>query len=141
MIYIFLALGLYTAALIFGAAAARNVNSNFASAVTTIISAITTTAVALPLFSRKTVTDNKFGVIMAVLSGVTVALFTLAINKGFTLNKVGIVSPIVLGGAIFLSTILSYFVFKEKVSLIQFIGLVFLAIGLGAIIYARATGK
>ncbi|QQR63661.1 hypothetical protein IPH70_04125 [Candidatus Roizmanbacteria bacterium] len=56
-------------------------------------------------------------------------------------NKVAIVSPMVFGGAIFLSTILGYVIFKEQVSRFQAIGLFFLAVGLGFVIYARWTGR
>jgi drug/metabolite transporter (DMT)-like permease len=54
---------------------------------------------------------------------------------------VALVSPIVFGGTIFLSAILSYFIFKEKVSPIQFSGLAILGVGLLLIIYSAATGK
>jgi drug/metabolite transporter (DMT)-like permease len=65
----------------------------------------------------------------------------MALNKSFSLNKVGIVTPVVFGGAIFLSTILSYFIFKEKITGIQGLGLAFLAIGFILIIYAKATAS
>ncbi len=81
------------------------------------------------------------GIIYAVLGGLTVALFVMSLNKAFSVNKVAIVSPIVFGGAILLTTVASYFVFKEKVSLVQGIGLALLLVGLGLVIYARATGK
>ena len=141
MIYIFLALGLYTFAILLGTAAARNVNSNIASVVTTIISALATSVVVLPFVSKKMVEGHRFGIIMAALGGISVALFTVMINKAFVVNKVGIVSPIVLGGAIFLSTVFSYFIFKEKVSTVQFIGLLVMAVGLSVVIYARATER
>jgi hypothetical protein len=65
----------------------------------------------------------------------------MALNKSYALNKVAIVVPIVFGGAIFLSTILSGFIFKEKIGFLQGVGLGFLGIGLILIIYARAVAK
>lgn len=138
MVYIILAMLLYAIGILFGTAASRHTNTNVAAAITNIVSAIIPIAVAAPLLSKKIV-NQKFGLAMAVATGVCVALFVLAINKAYALNKVGIVTPIVFGGAIFLSTLLSYFIFKEKVNTLQFIGLVILAIGFGIVIYARAT--
>jgi drug/metabolite transporter (DMT)-like permease len=57
------------------------------------------------------------------------------------MNKVGIVVPVVYAGTIFLTTILSAFVFKEKITGLQSIGLAFLAIGFAFIIYVKATGN
>ncbi len=63
----------------------------------------------------------------------------MALNRSYSVNKVAIVAPIVFGGAIFLSAILSNIFFKEKIGLLQGVGLGFLGIGLIIIIYARAT--
>lgn len=141
MIYIFLALIFYTAAILLGTAAARNLNTNLSAAITNAVSAIIPIIAVVPILSKKTFTEQKFGILMAFLAGMSIAVFAMALNKGYAFNKVGIVAPIVFGGALFLSTILSYFVFKEKVSQTQFFGLFVLAIGLGIVIYARATGK
>lgn len=62
----------------------------------------------------------------------------MTLNKSYSVNKVAIVAPIVFGGAIFFSAILSSFIFKEKIGSVQGIGLAFLGIGLALIIYARA---
>lgn len=141
MIYIFLALVFYTVAILLGAAASRNANTNLVSAIMNTISAVIPVALVASLLSKKFIISQKFGVLMAVAGGVCVALFVMAINKAYSFNKVGIVAPIVFGGAIFLSTILSYFIFKEKVSQLQFIGLIILGVGFGFVIYARATGR
>ena len=78
---------------------------------------------------------------MAAISGIFVALFVLSLNKTLSENKVGIVTPVVYAGTIFLTTILSVFVFKEKVTALQSIGLAFLATGFMIIIYVKATGN
>lgn len=141
MVYIFIALLFYTAAILFGTAASRNTNTNLAAAITNLVSAVLPIAVVIPIVSKKMVHDGKFGIFMAICSGIAIAIFALALNKSFALNKVGIVTPLIFGGAIFLSTAASYFIFKEKVSQLQFVGLLFLAVGLGIIIYARVTAK
>ena len=78
---------------------------------------------------------------MTVLAGAAVALYAMSLTRSYSLNKVAIVVPVVFGGAIFLTAILSYFLFKEKISAVQGIGLTLLGLGLVLIIYARATGK
>lgn len=132
---------LYAVGIIFGAAAARNSNTNIAAAITNIVSAAVPVIVVIPHLAKKGLASSKQGIIFAVLGGISIAFFVMAVNKAYSLNKVGIVTPIVFGGAIFLSSMLSYFIFKEKVSLLQFVGLAFLALGFGVIIYARAVGK
>lgn len=141
MIYIILAMVFYAVAIVLGAAASRNANTNLAAAITNLISAVVPIVAIVPLMGKQLFADSKRGIIFAVLGGVSIAFFVMAINKSYAVNKVGIVAPIVFGGAIFLSTVLSYFIFKEKISLLQFVGLMFLAIGFGVIIYARAVGK
>ncbi|MDO8591676.1 MAG: hypothetical protein Q7R60_01965 [bacterium] len=139
MIYIVGALLLYTIAILLGAAAARNANTNLVSLITSALSVLVPAAVVAPHLSKKAFTSHKFGIIMAVLGGIVVGLFVMALNKSFAENKIGIVAPIVFGGAIFLSTLLSLFVFKERIGLIEGIGLAILGIGFIIIIYARAT--
>ena len=141
MVYLILALLFYTSAILLGTTAARNANTNLVSGIVNTISAIIPVAISIPLFTKRTFTSQKYGILMAVLGGITIAFFTMALNKSFTQNKVGIVTPIVFGGAIFLSTILSYFFFKEKSTLLEAIGLSLLGVGLILIIYARATSK
>lgn len=141
MIYLFIAIIFYTAAILLGTAASRNVNTNLSSGIMNALSAIIPLAVAAPYFARKTIENHKFGIAMAVLAGICIAIFSMALNKGYTLNKVGIVAPIVFGGAIFFSTLLSTVVFKEKITLIEGVGLAVLFVGFGIIIYARAIAK
>ncbi len=141
MIYIFLALIFYTTAIIFGSLASRNANTNLVTAIMNILSAAIPIVIIVPILNKKLLTNSTFGVLMAVVAGIAIALFTMAVNKSYSINKVGIVAPIVFGGSIFLSAILSYLIFKEKVTFIQLIGLIFLGIGLSFVIYARATGK
>ncbi len=139
MVYLVLALLFYTAAILIGATASRNANTNLVSAIVNTISALVTISVLIPILSKKNFTGHKYGVLMAVLGGIVIGLFTMTLNKSFTQNKVGIVAPIVFGGAIFLSTVLSYFIFKEKITALEGIGLALLGIGFAIIIYARAT--
>ncbi len=141
MIYIFLALILYSVAILVGASASRNINTNLAAAITNLVSAVIPIAVVVPILAKKTFTNYKFGISMAFLDGVLIALFTMALTKAYSINKVGIVAPVVFGGAIFLSTILSYFVFKEKITVTEAAGLILVGIGLVIVTYARAIAS
>lgn len=141
MIYIILALLFYTVANLASAAASRNTDSNLVTAIVNTVSAIIPIAVIIPHLSKKLIVDGKTGIILAVVVGIAVALFTMLLNKSYSVNKVAIVAPIVFGGSIFLTSILSFIIFKEKFSLAQGIGLVLLAFGLIFIIYAKATGN
>lgn len=141
MVYIVLAAIFYSGAVIFATVASRAINSNLVAAIVNTVSALIPIVIVIPLLGKKFLENDKLGLIAAVFAGVCIAIFALSLNKSFQLNKVAIVTPIVFGGMIFLTAILSYFIFKEKVSLVQFSGLTFLGIGLLLIIYAASTGK
>jgi uncharacterized membrane protein len=141
MLYIILASVFYTSAIILGTVASRSANTNLVTTVINIVSVFIPIAVVAPILSKKLLIDSKFGILMAFLTGIAIALFTMALTKSYSENKVAIVAPIVFGGAIFLSTILSYLFFKEKITPFQGAGLLFLGIGLLLVIFARITGR
>src|SRR3989344_4503258 len=113
MVYLFLAVILYSLSLLIGASASRNANTNLVSFINTAFSVIIPFIVIAPSLSKKMFASQKYGVLMAILSGLVVSLFVLALTKSFTQNKVGIITPVVFGGAILITTVVSYFVFKE----------------------------
>lgn len=141
MLFIIIAMVFYSVALVLLAVASRHLNSNLAAGIINFVSAVIPLALAVPLLSKKTLINNKFGLVIALLGGVCIAIFAIALAKSYSVNKVGIVSPIVFGGAILLSAILSMIFLKEKTTSLQVIGMVILAAGLGVITYARATGR
>ena len=139
MIYIILAMIFYTIIVLTGTAASRHLNTNLVAAITNLVSAIVPVAVVAPILAKKSFTSSKFGVAMALIDGFFIALFAMSLTKSFSLNKIGIVTPIVFGGSILLSTVASYFIFKEKISVTEGLGLVLVLAGLSVVIYARAT--
>jgi drug/metabolite transporter (DMT)-like permease len=141
MIYLVFACLLYTAAVLIGTTASRNANTNIVSAITNAVSVVVPILVAAPALSKKSISGHKYGLWMAALGGVVIGLFVLALNKSFSENKVGIVTPIVYGGTILLSTVLSYFIFKEKITMLEGFGLVFVLVGLALVAYARTTAS
>lgn len=141
MIYIFLATVFYSAAILVGAYASRMANTNLVAALINIVSAIIPTIVAIPLLNKANVQNQKLGFIAALIAGILIALFSIALTKSYAVNKVAVVVPIVFGGSIFISAILSFAIFKEKITVFQGIGLAFLAVGLIIVTYARVTGR
>ncbi len=141
MIYIIIATILYTIALIFITLSARHADTNLATAITNIVSTILPVIIIIPYLNKKLVSDGKVGLIYAILGGIAIALYTLALTKSFATNKIAIVSPIIYGGSIFLTAIISFILFKEKISLFQGIGLSLVGVGILFILYAIVTGK
>lgn len=140
MIYLILAALLYTAAVLVVTSASRNANTNLVALITEALSVLPPLLVILPKLAKKSFWGGQsYGLWMAALAGLAIGLFVLTFNKALTENKVGIVTPVVYGGSIFLSTVLSYFIYKEKVSLVEAIGLGLVLIGVIVVIYARAT--
>ena len=137
MIYLFLAVIFYSLSLMLGASASRNANTNLVSFINALFSVFIPLAVILPKLSKGAFTNHKYGVTMAALSGLVVSVFVLSLSKSFSQNKIGIITPVIFGGAIFITSIASYFVFKEKISLIEGAGL---GLVLAYVIFIKAFG-
>ena len=137
MFYIIAACLLYTASLMFGTFANRNANVSLVAAVINICSALIPIAVVATAFSDKWEASSSKGLMAAVVSGSLVALFVMSLGKAYSQENVAIVSPIVFGGAIALTSILSFFIFKEKIAPLQGFGLALVLAGIGLIITAK----
>lgn len=110
------------------------------AAIVASVSAVIPLIYAIPMVSKKDFSSHT-AVVLSIFSGLCIGLFTITLIKSLSINKVGIVLPIVLGGTLFLSTVLSFVVFKERVSTLQSVGLFLMGCGLVVLIYTRATGK
>jgi drug/metabolite transporter (DMT)-like permease len=142
MFYIFVALLFYTAAILLGAYASRRTDSTLVTTITNALAMIIPLATFGFLAAQQRIgTITKAGVLAAVACGIAIAIFAMALNKSFTTDKVAIVTPVVFGGAIILSTIFGFVLFKEKISPFQGIGLVLMTAGLVFVTYAKATGR
>ncbi len=139
MFYLIAALLLYTVAILIFSIANKNLNSTLVTAIINSISAMIPIGIIFSAYDKKIFENAKFGIIISIIGGIVIGLYTLMLSKSFAANKVGIVTPIIFGGAIFLSTILSAIIFKEKISMLQGVGLGFLGIGFLIIIYVKAT--
>ena len=136
MIYIFLALITYSAAILVATFANRHAN---VSLVALLVNIISISAPLLLFLTEKTGNkiSSKSGIIAAIAGGLLISVFTLALGKSYEQNNVAIVGPIVFGGSIVITSILSYFLFKEKIVPLQGIGLLLVTIGLGLVVYSR----
>ncbi len=142
MFYIFAALLCYTAALLLGAYASRKADTNLVAGVTNVVGTIIPLATFWVLAAQKRIGESsREGIVAAIAGGVAIALFVMAINRAFTTDKVAIVSPVVFGGAIVLSTVLSWWIFKERLTPVQAAGLGLMTIGIVLVVYAKATGR
>lgn len=141
MIFLLLAMVLYAVAIIFGAVASRNLNTNLAAGIINVLPAVIPLVAAIPHFTKNTIMNHKFGLAMAMCAGILIAFFTMALTKSYALNKVGVVAPVVFGGAILLSTVLSAIFLKEKITMLEGLGLAVLLVGFTIVIYARAIAK
>jgi uncharacterized membrane protein len=142
MLYLILSMFIFTGVILTATAASRHVNSNVVSLITEAVSVIAPLVLVIFTVSKKTVSGHGYGLWMAALSGLLVGFYVLTFNKALTENKVGVVAPVIFGGGLFLSAVLSYFLFNEKLGVLEAIGLVLMLAGLLTIIYARAvTGQ
>ncbi|MCA9371300.1 hypothetical protein KC726_00210 [Candidatus Woesebacteria bacterium] len=138
MLNILLALVFYTCAILLGTVASRNTSFVLAPAISNAISAVLPIVVLIASWSKAEAKLNSIkGVVFSILTGIAVALFTIFLNKSYASSKIGIVAPIVFGGAIFFSAALSYIFFHETISKVQAIGFLFLFFGFSFIIYAN----
>ena len=141
MIYIFLATLFYSTAIFFLTYASRAANTILVTAVINIVSAILPVLAVIPFLNKVNFEEQKMGLIAAVIGGVLIALFGIFLAKSYSLNKIAVVVPIVFGGSILISSILGSFIFKEKVTILEGVGLSILTVGLLIIIYARFSAK
>jgi drug/metabolite transporter (DMT)-like permease len=136
MVYIFLALITYSVAMLFATYANRHANVSWVALIVNTIS-ISVPLILLLAAREGSKASTKNGIAAAVAGGVLISLFTLLLGKSYELNNVAVVGPIVFGGSIVLTSIASLFLFKEKIAPLQGLGLVFVVIGLGLVVYSR----
>ena len=141
MIYIFIAMFFYATAILLISAASRSISPTLTAGLSNAIGAIIPMAIAAPLFNKQTFQNHRLGVLLALLGGICIAIFAMAVAKSYSINKVAVVAPIVFGGAILLSAVVSIGFLKAKATATELVGLATLVIGLAIITYARATGK
>ncbi len=138
MIYVFFALITYSAAILIATYANRNANVSLVTLIVNVISIIVPAILVVTRWSSATKSNSRAGLVAAIVGGVVISVFTLSLGKAYEQNNVAVVAPIIFGGSIAITSIASIFLFKEKIELLQGIGLVVVCIGLGIIVFAKA---
>lgn len=131
----------YSAALLCITLASRKIDSTIVTGLGNLIATVVALTLAIPFVNKNLIETQRGALVYAVLSGVFITIFSLAISRSLAVNKVAIVNPIVFGGSIFLTALVSAVVFKEKIGFVQGIGLLFMMIGLILVIYTKATSR
>jgi len=82
---------------------------------------------------------SKYGVIMDVIAGVLIAVFSVILVKLFARGgNLAYVLPAIYGLVVVFGALLGHFVLKEQVSMLQMAGIVVTALGVGMIVLAKA---
>jgi len=139
MLYLILAIFLFTTLSLLSAAASRRTDSNLVTLIVNIFSVLAPLIILAPAITKRSLSIDKPSIIMTIVAGLAVGFFAMTVNRSFTFNKVGIVIPVVFGGTILLTSVLSYFIFKETLRGFELAGLTFVLIGISFIIYARSV--
>lgn len=121
------------------ARASLHIDSNLAGTIVNSLAALIPFLVFLVMKVPSTAgTDKAKGVLLAVLGGLGIAVFTIALTKVFSLGgNVSYVTPMVYGGAILISSLVGWLVFKETLSGLQAVGLGLVVIGILLIVISR----
>ncbi|HET9174567.1 MAG TPA: EamA family transporter [Candidatus Saccharimonadales bacterium] len=81
---------------------------------------------------------TKNGVIYSLLAGVAIALFSIIFIKIFEKGTLSYVIPLIYGGTVVLASLLGIFMFHDKVSVLQVLGLFVIAVGISIVVIAKA---
>jgi multidrug transporter EmrE-like cation transporter len=79
----------------------------------------------------------KIGILSAALAGGLIAIFVIFLNRAYATEKIAIITPVVFGGSILLSSILSFFIYKERIAPLQLLGLSLVLAGIALIIISK----
>lgn len=89
--------------------------------------------------SHSFIPNTKAGLLYASLAGVSIAGFALAFHKIFQAGgNLSYVSPLVFGGSIAISTILSAVFLKESLTLYHVAGIILVLSGISLIVVAKS---
>ena len=135
MIAIALATVFYSVFLLLNTIAARMIDPVVAAALVTGVSALLPITIALR--SQTGSLSPIQGIVAAVAAGFCIALYSIFLNRSFVTEKVGVVVPIVYGGSLVITTVLSFVLFRERIGGLQAVGLLVMLVGMGIVIYAR----
>ena len=139
-ILILLATIAYAAGTLLIARASLYIDSNLAGTIVNILAGlIPMTVFFLIGVSQVSSPEKSRGILLAVLAGVAIAIFTISLTKVFSLGgNLSYVTPVVYGGAILITSMVGWAAFKESISLLQAAGIGMILAGILLVALARA---
>lgn len=140
IVLILIAIVLYTAFDLFVAKAGGKINDSLASAIFNGLGALVPLVIYMVMKNQSKNNFTKEGIVYSVLAGVSIAIFSIILVNIFSrAENVSFVLPAIYGGTVVLGALAGVVVFKEQLNTLTTIGLVITIIGLGLIVYSRAT--
>lgn len=85
----------------------------------------------------KLIATTSSGIIYSVLAGIAIAVFSILLIKIFEKGGLAYVTPLIYGGAIALSSLTGWLIFKESVPGLQFVGIIVVIIGSALIVFSK----
>jgi uncharacterized membrane protein len=80
---------------------------------------------------------SSLGIIYSILAGVSIGFFSIFLIKAFEKGGVSYVMPLVYGGAIAITAVVGWLIFREPINTLQGIGLVVVVAGIAMIVISR----
>jgi len=119
------------------------IDANLFGTIFNFLATLVPLALFLLLSSQRYVPEGSSakGYIWALVGGFFIGTFTLAITKLFaTGENVSFVSPLVYGGAVLIASLFGIIIYKEKTTLLQSAGLLFIVAGILLVSYSTWRG-
>jgi transporter family protein len=131
---------LYTLFDLFAAKAGGKLNENLAATIFNGLGAAIPLIIYLASKSKNATETTTSGIVYSLLAGVSIAIFSIIlINLFARAENVSFILPTIYGGTVVLGSMAGIFVFKETISPLGMAGVALTIIGLGLLIYTRAT--
>jgi uncharacterized membrane protein len=140
--YIIVATIFYSLFQIFSGQSSGKIDANLSASIFNGIGAMIPLVVYLiynMIRNHESVPTTSKGIVYSVIAGLAIAVFSIALVKSFEKGaNISFVIPLVYGGSIVLTSIISNFWLSEKISNWHLIGLGLIAAGFVTIIISKA---
>lgn len=131
---------LYALFEIFFSRAAGKINDYLANVIVNGIGLILPLLVFIALRNREGSTaTSRTGLVFSILAGLSIAGFTVLLIKVFARGgNLAYVIPLIYGGALVISALSGWFIFKQSSSILEVSGVIIVTIGIVCIVAAKA---
>ena len=129
---------LYTAFGIFTSRAGGKLNDNLVAVLSNAIGVILPLIVYFLFKQKQHMAPTKAGIMYSLFAGICIAAFSvLMVNLYSRAENVSFVMPVIYGGTIVLGSLIGLFFFKEHITIMGLVGLGFVSVGVGLLVFAR----